>query len=112
MTVRVPSAANRRIRLDEPSLFILLTTYDEPLLPSNRTTAPLTGIRTSPSTTVLPSRWGMATSAPRGKCAGLDLLGRRDRGGVGRQHGHHGEDAQDGEDEKGREGEREAGHAW
>ena len=71
MTVRVPSAGKRRIRLDVPCLFIVLTTYDVPLFPRSRTTAPFTGIRTSPSTTVLPSRCGIATSAPRGRAPGL-----------------------------------------
>src|SRR4051794_35635509 len=50
------------------------TTYAEPDLPSSRTVAALISIRTAPSTTVLPSRCGTATSAPRGRPWGVRVV--------------------------------------
>ena len=48
--------------------------YDVPDLPSSRSVGALNLIRVAPSTIVFPSRWGMATSAPRGSLVGLMVV--------------------------------------
>src|SRR3954470_20989096 len=50
------------------------TTYAEPDLPSRRTIGASTGTRTAPSTTVVPSRCGVATSAPRDSPPGVSVV--------------------------------------
>src|SRR5207244_4182573 len=69
-----PAAVMRSSRPPPPSLLAVATTYADPDRPSSRTVGASTGTRTAPSTTVLPSRCGTATSAPRASCAGLIVV--------------------------------------